>query len=143
MSRSVERTVLVVDHDPMMLRTLARALDRGGYRVLAVPDGKAALALASTTRLGAVIADVALPDMSGGELAEMLHRGRPSLHVGIVSASSSEEGAVDPGALETPYPPSQIVELADALVSEADGSMGRRPTRQRSLIEGLETPKRG
>ena len=116
MAPAVERTVLVVDHDPILLRTLVRALERGGYSVLAAPNGQAALAVARSTEVGVVIADVPLPDMSGSDLAEELHCRCPSLHVGLITRSSPDELAVDHDATEALYPPSRIVELAGALL---------------------------
>jgi CheY-like chemotaxis protein len=101
----------------MLLPTLVQALSRSGYPALAAPNGEAALAVASSMPLGAVIAEAAMPHMSGSELAEKLHRQCPSLHVGLISASSTDELAEDPATTETPYPPSRIVELAEALLT--------------------------
>ena len=63
--------VLVVDDEPMVRRFMARALSEAGYQVLEAPSGVEAVAVLSTNPAGIqlVVSDIAMPQMSGLDLA--------------------------------------------------------------------------
>ena len=57
--------VLLVDDDPHILRVNEAYLKKRGYQVYSVQDGTAALAVAETAELDAVILDVDMPGLDG------------------------------------------------------------------------------
>jgi PAS domain S-box-containing protein len=66
-----DQTILLVEDNAISRKMVSFALETKGYRVLAAPDGAAALALmAQSPQL--VLLDLVLPDMSGYELAPKL-----------------------------------------------------------------------
>jgi PAS domain S-box-containing protein len=81
------RTVLVVDDEPEV-RTLVSEILRGsGYRVMAAPDGAAALAVleGASQPLDLLVTDVVMPVMSGTDLADRVTERSPTTRVLFVS----------------------------------------------------------
>lgn len=61
--------VLVVEDDKDIRQLLLASLEQEGFRVLSAADGEEAIRIATATRPAAVILDVALPKVSGAEVA--------------------------------------------------------------------------
>ena len=64
--------VLVVDDDAAVRQSLATALGRDGYEVLAAQDGNAALAHLIAASVDAIVLDVAMPEPNGLEVCRRL-----------------------------------------------------------------------
>ena len=76
-------TILVVEDDTMVLENVEGQLGRLGYRVIAAPDGPAALGeLGKDAPIDLLFTDVIMPGgMNGRELAEKARDIRPALRV--------------------------------------------------------------
>jgi two-component system, cell cycle sensor histidine kinase and response regulator CckA len=85
-SRGTE-TVLLVEDEPAVRRATTEFLRLQGYQVLEAKDGVDALAVAAQcdSTIDAVVTDVVMPNMSGGELAEQLAGIRPDTKILFVS----------------------------------------------------------
>ena len=82
--------VLVADDDPDMRDLIALKLERLGFRVTPVGDGRAALDLLAGTPFDLAVLDMRMPRVSGLEVLRIL-RGepdRPRLPVLMISAAS-------------------------------------------------------
>ena len=98
-------SVLVVDDDPQVLRTLSDVLARDNFDVLTAEDSAPALALLRETLPCMILLDVELPSMSGFELCRLVRQDPRTVHipVALVTARVSEDdvkegisaGAVD------------------------------------------------
>src|SRR5260370_1456931 len=64
--------VLVVDDDPAVRRSLATALGRDGYEVLAADGGSAAFAHLAAAPIDVIVLDVAMPEPNGLEVCRRL-----------------------------------------------------------------------
>ncbi len=64
--------VLVVDDDAAVRQSLATALERDGYAVLAAQDGNAALAQLVAAKVDAIVLDVAMREPNGLEVCRRL-----------------------------------------------------------------------
>ena len=79
-------TILVVDDQPAVAEAVARALRRSGHDVLTAFRGVDALAtLVSNPAIEVMVTDLAMPGMSGMELAEEAERRWPKLGVVFMS----------------------------------------------------------
>jgi PAS domain S-box-containing protein len=85
-------TVLLVEDAELVRVHVRLILEANGYRVLEATDGGEALALAgSHPEIDAVITDLMLPILGGGELARRLRQARPGLAIVFVT-SNTENG---------------------------------------------------
>jgi DNA-binding response OmpR family regulator len=78
-------TILLVDDDPLVRRTLARALDRLGHGVVASANGLDGARRARDGGLDLAIVDIHMPDMDGLELLAQLRATCPTLPVIMMS----------------------------------------------------------
>ncbi len=85
-------TILVVDDEPMVLRTVARQLRRLGYQVQEAQHGAAALALVDRHPgpLDLLLTDVVMPGLSGPELHRRLIQRRPGTPVLFMSGHARQ-----------------------------------------------------
>ena len=84
--------VVVVDDDPHVRSSIARALRQRGYDVLEAGNGATALELMVDQRrqIDLLVTDVVMPGMDGRELATTARRGRPSLQVLYISGYTDD-----------------------------------------------------
>jgi DNA-binding response OmpR family regulator len=89
-----KKSILVVDDDKSILRTLTRILQKAGYDVDAAETGKEAMEKADKRRYDLALVDVRLPDMDGTDLlvvtkdtlqdtVKIMITGFPSLETGV------------------------------------------------------------
>ncbi len=106
--------ILVVDDDPTARRAATRLLRQQGYATVALASASAALdALAGGVLPDLVLSDVLMAELTGIELADLLHRAHPGLPVVLMS------GEIAAADRELPWPvlpkPLDPDSLADAL----------------------------
>lgn len=80
--------VLVVEDDADVREVLATLLDHLGYAHVLANDGRHALEVyeANAERIGVVLTDLSMPEMSGAQLLEVLHERAPQLEVFLLTA---------------------------------------------------------
>jgi len=86
-------TVLLVDDNPQVRRSVCRLLSDQGYRVLEAANGASALALfeSSKAQVDLLLVDLAMPGMSGREVARRLKKLRSNLKVLFVTGFRSPQ----------------------------------------------------
>ncbi|HET9425817.1 MAG TPA: response regulator [Gemmatimonadaceae bacterium] len=84
-------TVLVVDDHDGARDVIRQLLEARGYAVVTAASGSEAIeTLKSGRPIGAVVTDVAMPDMTGVELAYYVRDHYPALAIAIVSGDIAE-----------------------------------------------------
>ncbi len=86
-------TVLVIDDETNILRSLHTALSRRGYDVLTAPNGVEGIRQLSPT-VDAVLLDVQLPDFDGLKVLQKIKEKFPALGVLMISGHATIETAV-------------------------------------------------
>jgi DNA-binding response OmpR family regulator len=123
MSGRVERGIILVAEDDVMVRNLVRlVLERAGFRVLAGADGLETLELSRTcsTKIELLLADENMPGMQGSELAEYIKRERPGTAILIMSGGDTH-WVKECGTpyLSKPFTPDTLIATINRLLSSA------------------------
>jgi CheY-like chemotaxis protein len=87
-------TILVVDDDADVRRSLEQMLADRGYDVLTAPSGTAALDILDRSAVDLLLTDIVMPGLNGFNLARMARRHRPSLKI-LYLTGYIERGVVE------------------------------------------------
>ena len=113
-------TVLVVDDDSSLRRTLHVTLSGMGFTVVDASRGEEALSLVRETRFDAVLLDVDIPGMGGVETCKSLRQSHSRLPILMLTAMDTEDDkvlALDSGADDYITKPFRLRELIARLRS--------------------------
>jgi len=127
-------TVLVIDDEQQIRRTLDVNLQARGYDVALAADGTTALTTAARVKPDVVILDLGLPDLDGIEVLHGL-RGWSAVPVVVLSARENEQdkvAALDAGADDYVTKPFGIDELVARLRAALRRSTN--PTEEEAVI---------
>src|SRR3990172_4856980 len=94
-NETMQRSVLVVDDDPDLLKLLAMRLGAAGYGVQTAESGERALAAIAVSRPDVVVTDLKMGGMDGLALFDAVQRTAPTLPVIILTAHGTIPDAVD------------------------------------------------
>jgi CheY-like chemotaxis protein len=82
------KNVLIVDDDMVTQNMLKTALGNAGYGYIIASNGRDALELAAGNLPGVIILDIMMPDMDGGEVADVLKKNPRTKDIPIIFLSS-------------------------------------------------------
>ncbi len=89
--------VLVVEDNAEILRSLGALLQDSGCRVIEVPNGATALARIGAEPVDLILTDLAMPGISGWEVASACRERCPGIPIGLITGFGDR---LDPGELE-------------------------------------------
>ena len=121
------QTVLLVEDEPFIAELLVKWLGRLGARILIAQNGGEGLRLLAENpgRVGVVIADLRLPDMSGNEMCARLRLLHPRLPV-LLSSGRYQRDAEESlartgptGFIQKPYPLGDVLGKLQKLLAAA------------------------
>jgi PAS domain S-box-containing protein len=106
-----KETLLLVEDEAPVRHSVRRLLERHGYTVIEAGNGAEALSLYESNEAGIdlVLTDLAMPEMGGNELVELIRARRPDVRVlfmsGYADRSITGNGSVRPptGFVEKPF----------------------------------------
>ena len=110
-------TILLVEDDPSLREAASTLLTRLGYTIVAAANGIEALNMQRQSDIGRfdlLFTDVAMPQMSGRELAEKMQTIHPRIRIlytsGYTENAIVHQGALDKGValLQKPFTPSAL-----------------------------------
>ena len=113
-----ERVVLVVDDEDMVCRYTARVLAEAGFRVLEAHSAAEAVSLLSALdgAVQLVVSDIAMPEMTGTELAALLADQWPAVPLLLVSGQGGPAPDYPGPFLPKPFSPDALLEAVSLLV---------------------------
>lgn len=136
-----QHTILIVDDEEPLRRSLALILRKENYRVETVADAQAAL---DSLRLGGydlMFLDLNLPGMNGIDLLLQVHRQYPNMPVLILTAHAALESAIQAIRLAArdylikPVEPALIV----ARVAEILAEKSEQPARKKEIVGQIQS----
>jgi DNA-binding response OmpR family regulator len=115
-------TILVIEDDPRIQKSLTRLFSSEGYQTRVESDGPSGLAASRDANLTAVVLDLMLPALSGREVCRSIKSVTPALPVIILSAVSEvadkvlllEIGADD--YMTKPFSPRELLARVQAAI---------------------------
>jgi two-component system, OmpR family, response regulator len=118
--------ILVVEDEPRLLRSLAKALREEGYAVDTADAGDDGLEKAESTDYDAIVLDVMLPRLDGWTLLERLRRHKPTPVLMLTARDGTPDRVrgLDTGAddyLVKPFDLSELLARLRALIRRAAG----------------------
>ncbi|MDR5740138.1 response regulator [Caballeronia sp. LZ016] len=120
-------TIVVVDDEQAITDFLCYLFQEEGFVVSSASDGKSALELIRSVRPSLVVTDFMMPIMSGLELAQALRGCEDSAGIPIILATAAQGAIARAHAtlfnaiLDKPYPPDELLRLANSLVPSVTG----------------------
>jgi PAS domain S-box-containing protein len=116
-------TILLVEDEDAVRRSVRRTLETRGYVVLEANSGEAGLALVSRLEgtIDVLVTDVMMPGMNGRAFADKLLESRPDVHVlfmsGYTGDAINRDGFADEGRafLQKPFTADQLVSAIEDL----------------------------
>lgn len=99
-----QETILVVEDSDTVRTMITIVLQEHGYNVLETSNGSEAMAVAENHRgpIHLVIADLVMPKLSGGEMADRLTAIRPGLRV-LFMSGGSDDAVIQQGVESSPF----------------------------------------
>jgi CheY-like chemotaxis protein len=83
-----KKEILVVDDDIISQNMVKTALVNAGYSVAAASNGMEAIKLAIERLPNLIVLDIMMPDIDGGEVAEILRKDAKTMNIPIIFLSS-------------------------------------------------------
>jgi|GEM_PF-13782 len=120
------RRILVVDDEPVVVKSCERILGGAGYEVESVATGQEGIRRAVKGAFHLVMADLKLPDLDGMELVRMLRIERPEIAIVIITGNSSVRSAAEAIRLgvsdyiEKPFTPNEITDAIGRALQTPD-----------------------
>ena len=118
--------ILLVDDDTAVRAVTAEALRDLGYDVTEAGSGGAALELLERARVDLMIVDLAMPGMSGAELAQRVRTRRPDMPMLFVTGFADRGMLSDVSGAEVvgkPFAPGELADKARAALLRGAGAM--------------------
>ena len=109
-------SILIIDDDASILRTLTKIFQKKGYFVAVAEKGKEAVEKINSNHFDVALIDLCLPDMEGTELFPLIHDTSPGtlkiMLTGKTLLQDSIEGA--DVLLRKPVLPDQLLSIIDS-----------------------------
>jgi DNA-binding response OmpR family regulator len=133
-------SILIVDDEDRLRRSLSFILQKENYRVVAVATAEEALDCLRSREYDVLFLDLNLPGMSGTDLLIALHKQFPQLSVLILTAHAALESAIQAvrlGArdyLIKPVEPVDILTRVAEILAERE-----QPVRKKEIVDQIQT----
>ena len=124
------QTILLVDDEPDILKTLEDLLGQSGYTIVSKLDAESALSvIREGMQIDLVITDLRMPGMSGSELTTILRKMLPSVPIIMLTGHGSVETylkSMSSGVFEYVNKPVQVRELRRIVKTALEWSKAKK-----------------
>jgi len=114
-----ERSILIVEDDPVQMRQVARLLSSEGHRLLQATSGDTAIKILEESDVDLVLSDRRMSGMNGDLLLAHVRLHYPGLPIAIITAYPEGVGDLEPDAmLEKPFKGQELIDLVRSLLAK-------------------------
>ena len=138
----MNKSILIVDDDKAILKSLKKILQSKGYNIDKAETGREALERSEAGFFNLALLDIKLPDMEGTELLTEMHRETPRMMKIMITSHPSLENAVEAlnlGAdayIMKPVDPDELLEVVEEKLREQEEA---ERMSQEKVTEWIET----
>jgi NADH-quinone oxidoreductase subunit E/NADP-reducing hydrogenase subunit HndA len=135
---AAEPRILVVDDEPVVIRSAERVLKNEGYRIEGALGGREAILKMEQAEYDLVFTDLKMPEVDGITLIRWIRNSKPGIGIVIITGYPSQETmkeAIELGIIDyvpKPFTPSVLIDVAKRAVAWAEG---RKPTEEKGNEE--------
>lgn len=90
-----KKTILVVDNEETIRKTLLKILEKEGYKVLTAADGQAALEILREHRVHLILSDICMPRIDGHELLKQIKTILPGVEIVLMTGQGKLENRLE------------------------------------------------
>ncbi|UCB42531.1 MAG: response regulator [Dehalococcoidales bacterium] len=133
-SRQKRRRVMVVDHDPEIVRILEVNLSHANLEVISARSGAQALTKANKERPDIILLDAVLPDQESMDICRRLKESPQTSHIPVIiigSDGKGENGGIGIGRADQyiakPFDPHEVVKLVEACFRQIERDSNTSP----------------
>ena len=91
----MKKKILVIEDNPMVVRSLDFKLKKEGYDVVIAVDGRIAVEILAEQNFDLILTDLMLPFVSGNEIIEHIKENYPKIPIIVLSTSTQEDIITD------------------------------------------------
>ena len=115
-------TILVVDDEAVVLKTVTRVLQFAGYNVLSATDGQEAIQLSQSfsDAIHILLTDIMMPGLDGGQVASIIHETRPETKIVFMSGYCDHFTSPNTLFIEKPLSVPELLEAIDSVAYRSD-----------------------
>ncbi|MBK5193638.1 MAG: response regulator transcription factor [Flavobacteriaceae bacterium] len=89
------KKILVIEDNPMVIKSLEFKLTKDGHEVLIAKDGREAMKLLKESNFDLILTDLMLPFVTGKELISYIKKNSPKTPIIVLSTSTQENIIMD------------------------------------------------
>jgi CheY-like chemotaxis protein len=114
-----ERSILIVEDDPVQLRQMLRLLKSEGHQMSQASSGREAIKILEGRDFDLVLSDRKMPGVNGDTLLAHIRLNYPGLPIAIITAYPEGVENLEPdGMLEKPFKGQQLKDLVCQLLEK-------------------------
>ncbi|WP_031427488.1 response regulator transcription factor [Flavimarina sp. Hel_I_48] len=91
----MKKRILVIEDNPMVIKSLEFKLKKEGYDVHLTEDGREAMKKLESESFDLVLTDLMLPFITGNQLIEYIKKNHPDLPIIVLSTATQEDIITD------------------------------------------------
>lgn len=141
------QTILIVDDDANLQRTLGDILGAKGYRVAAASTGRESLARVVACRPAVALIDLRLPDMDGHAVMRETRSRLPEVECIVLTGQATQESAIQAvnegafGYLQKPFDVDQLLVTVQRAIEKRQATEALRESEERlgSILDNSHT----
>ncbi len=89
------KKILVIEDNPMVIKSLQFKLTKDGHEVLIAKDGREAMKFLKEANFDLILTDLMLPFVTGKELISYIKKNSPKIPIIVLSTSTQENIIMD------------------------------------------------